>query len=50
MDRKEFLQHTGVGVLMLLGGGLVLQALGGGRKQRSAEGYGALTYGGVKQG
>lgn len=51
MDRKEFLHFTGVGVLMLFGGGLVLQALGGTtRKTPSYVGYGSDNYGGVKRG
>ncbi len=48
MGRKEFLQHAGVGVLMLFGGGLVTQALTGtsnGRKSAAA-GYGSNAYGG----
>lgn len=47
MDRKEFLQHTGIGVMMLMGGGLILRAFGiGGKKESSAAGYGASAYGG----
>ena len=52
MGRKEFLQHAGISVLMLFGGGLVTQALTGGqgRKSPNATGYGASAYGGVKRG
>lgn len=52
MGRKEFLQHAGVGVLMLFGGGLVTQALTGtnGNRKASVAGYGSDAYGGAKRG
>lgn len=51
MGRKEFLQHAGVGVLMLFGGGLVTQAITGanGGRKSSTSGYGGDAYGGSKQ-
>lgn len=52
MDRKDFLRHAGVGAVMMMGGGLVVQALtnGGQRKRVAAAGYGSTTYGGSKRG
>jgi hypothetical protein len=48
MNRREFLQHAGIGALMLFGGGLVVQAFGGlSRKSPSRAGYGGSTYGGA---
>ncbi len=50
MGRKEFLQHAGVSVMMLVGGGLVVQSLTGTtRKSTVQPGYGASAYGGVKK-
>lgn len=48
MGRKEFLQYSGVSVLMLLGGGLVLNALGAGARKSARVGYGGAAYGGSK--
>lgn len=48
MDRKEFLQHAGIGMMMLMGGGLILKAFGVGGKREVAAGYGADAYGGKK--
>lgn len=57
MDRKEFLRYVGVGSLLLMGGGMILNSLGGVNKlvnkgsaakpRVAAEyGYGASVYGG----
>lgn len=51
MDRKEFLQSAGIGMLLLVGGGMIVRTLGlsfdtKGRSQST--GYGATVYGGRK--
>ena len=51
MDRKEFLQNAGIGMLLAMGGGLIVRTLGmsfGGSQspRNQAAGYGASTYGG----
>lgn len=53
MTRQEFLRHVGVGSLLLMGGGMIVNSLGGfeklvGRpaKQQTVFGYGASAYGG----
>lgn len=54
MNRKEFLRYAGVAVLMLAGGGAIMQAVGAvGRPKTSSVsrvpssyGYGASAYGG----
>lgn len=59
MDRKEFLKHVGTAMLMVAGGGLIVQslqksgklALGeeqSAPKLATAYGYGASVYGGTK--
>lgn len=51
MSRKEFLQNAGVGMLLLLGGGMIVRALGlsqGSSNRASSVGYGASVYGGRK--
>lgn len=60
MDRKDFLKHLAVGAVMVMGGGMIVQSLGGmdklgvgngkqqGVKQSSGNGYGASVYGGNK--
>ena len=47
MDRKDFLRYVGVASLMLLGGGVIMQALGAIKPKtaRSSFGYGGSTYG-----
>lgn len=54
MDRKEFLQHAGVGLALVAGGGLIAKALGVGISDavnKSAQsnaktlGYGGNAYG-----
>lgn len=47
MNRKEFLQHAGVGALMIFGGGLVSKALLGGQRKTTTVGYGSSPYGGT---
>ena len=50
MNRKDFLQHIGVGVAMMMGGGMVVQAIDRSRKPKNASlGYGSSAYGGVKR-
>ena len=48
MDRQEFLKHLGIGVVMLLGGGAILQIFGGETRKPTGSGsqYGGFTYGG----
>lgn len=55
MDRKDFLRHVGVAVMMFAGGGAIMQAIGslqtGGRTPAPASrpasyGYGSTPYGG----
>jgi hypothetical protein len=54
MDRKEFLKHVGVAMLMVAGGGLLVQSLQNTGKLKLSEsagpaptyGYGASLYGG----
>lgn len=49
MDRKEFLRLTGAGIVLVMGGGMILQALGMiENKHRISEGYGSSAYGGGK--
>ena len=57
MDRGEFLKHIGVAVLLAVGGGMIMQALGGMKKlgleqnaQQSSLGYGSSAYGGQIKG
>lgn len=48
MDRKEFLQNAGIGLLLIAGGGVIARALGigGSTKKSSSAGYGSSAYGG----
>lgn len=51
MDRKDFLRHVGIAMMMLVGGGAIMQALGSlhsGRtsSQSKSYGYGSSPYGG----
>ena len=54
MDRKEFLRHIGIGILMVAGVGFLTQTLqqqlsrqgGASRSISSGYGYGASVYGG----
>lgn len=48
MDRKEFLRFSGASLLMLLGGNMIIQALGLAQRQDTSitDGYGAADYGG----
>jgi|JI10StandDraft_1071094.scaffolds.fasta_scaffold42730_4 hypothetical protein len=49
MSRGEFLQHIGVGILLLLSGGLISQFISGAGQtglKDSAKSYGNRTYGG----
>lgn len=55
MDRRGFLKHVGVALLLAAGGGMVMQSLGGLKKlglesdQNSFKsGYGGNAYGGHK--
>ncbi len=60
MDRKDFLKYMAAAGVMAMGGGVILQSLGGfdklglGDGQRQANkaagsyGYGASAYGGLK--
>jgi hypothetical protein len=50
MDRKEFLQHVGAGILIIFGVSGVLKALTQQptRKQQGM-GYGSSAYGGMKR-
>jgi hypothetical protein len=59
MDRKDFLKYVAAAGVMAVGGGVVLQSIGGLNKlgagsasnqtaaNSSARGYGASAYGGV---
>jgi hypothetical protein len=54
MDRKEFIQHLGVGSLFLLGGGMFYQAIMNSQQQgkvsrATTKGYGASAYGGQRR-
>ena len=54
MDRKDFVKTLGVGAMLVLGGGLVLNALGkmngsGAKTTASTFGYGSSAYGGNAQ-
>lgn len=47
MDRGEFLRYAGVGIMMLLGGNAIMQAISSfGGEKRSSHGYGSSAYGG----
>ena len=50
MDRRDFIQHIGVALLLATGGGMIIRSLGGLRGQSeskpSAGGYGSSAYGG----
>lgn len=48
MDRKDFLRFSGASLLMLLGGNMIIQALGLAQRQKNniTDGYGAADYGG----
>lgn len=49
MDRKEFLQHVGVGAAAVIGLTTVIKTLSQlGSKPASSTGYGASVYGGVR--
>ena len=54
MDRKEFIQHLGIGSIFLLGGGMFYQAIMNSQQQGkvstgAARGYGASAYGGRRR-
>jgi hypothetical protein len=50
MTRKEFLQHVGAAVLVVLGISGLMQALLGSQKQKqTAAGYGSSAYGGYSK-
>ena len=60
MDRKEFMRFIGVGAMLLLGGGVIMNTLGNlnlgsgvtGKKSKSAGtgyGYGSSAYGGTRR-
>lgn len=54
MNRKEFLRYMGVAVLMLVGGGAILQALGALQSPKRSSGntsygYGSSSYGGLRR-
>ncbi|HTE57259.1 MAG TPA: hypothetical protein VK694_00795 [Verrucomicrobiae bacterium] len=49
MDRKEFLQHVGAGVLIVFGLGGLLKALTTQPQRKQDMGYGASAYGGHKR-
>lgn len=51
MDRKEFLRYAAVTMLMLAGGGMIMQALGISKhsSRRSNLGYGSSSYGGTRR-
>lgn len=50
MDRKEFLQNAGIGVLLLVGGGAIARAFDLGlsdrKSQSQSDSYGDSSYGG----
>lgn len=46
MDRKDFLRFSGASLLMLLGGNMIMQALGLAQRSNVNDGYGAADYGG----
>ena len=54
MDRKDFLKSVGLGLMLLMGGGMIVNAISGMNKstsqhtsttQRTSSGYGASGYG-----
>lgn len=45
MDRKEFLRFTGASLLLIIGGGLIVQALGLAQKNQASSGYSSNDYG-----
>lgn len=63
MDRKEFMRFIGVGAILVLGGGVIMNALSslnsgtslkgvksvGAASPSSSYGYGSSPYGGVRQ-
>ena len=51
MDRKQFLQHVGAGVLAVVGVSGLIKALTDPHKQRSktSSGFGMGSYGGTSQ-
>lgn len=50
MTRKEFLQHIGAALLIMLGiSGLIKALLGQQKQPSSTVGYGVSAYGGIKR-
>lgn len=49
MTRKEFLQHVGAALLILLGISGIINALLGPQKRKDAAGYGSSAYGGASR-
>lgn len=49
MTRKEFLQHVGGAVLVMLGISGLIKALLGTQKPSASYGYGSSAYGGAKR-
>ncbi len=52
MNRKEFLRFSGASLLMVFGGGVIVQTLGLASQQKAtpnrATGYGSVSYGGQR--
>ena len=51
MDRKDFVKNVGVGLLLLLGGSMIINALtgldrGSKKSPSGSQGYGSSSYGG----
>jgi|JI6StandDraft_1071083.scaffolds.fasta_scaffold38778_4 hypothetical protein len=50
MNRREFLRFSGASLLMVLGGGVIIQTLGLASRQKTTptrtSGYGSVNYGG----
>ncbi len=50
MDRKDFVKNVGVGLLLMLGGSMIINALTGldrgSKKSAGSQGYGSSSYGG----
>jgi len=47
MDRAQFIRYAGVGIMMILGGNAIMQAINSfGADKRVTHGYGSSAYGG----
>jgi hypothetical protein len=46
MDRAQFLRYAGVGIMMLLGGNAIMQAISAFGDKHVSHGYGSSSYGG----